>query len=194
MKPTAVKIIASTAAAAVSLVTVQSVIADTHIDVCGLSAAARAQSLQPMLDGYWQVAMGAGVLSMQGRTIPLPPGEPDVASITSDGASMIISGGLVFDSFPLHWETGAEWSFEIPDDKPLDSSDILDDVEQSILADCPVEDLPRLFSQGEYVDPESGQPVSFELYLRVISPSAIYGTVIGHSGGGTAQRAVSLTR
>ena len=193
MKATTARTIGATAIA-VALISVESAVADTQFDVCGLGDAVIAQSLQPMLDGYWEVDMGPGVLSMQGRTMPLPPGEPDVASITSDDASMIISGGVVFESFPLHWETGAEWSFDLSDDSVLDPDDILDDDEQSILAGCPVEDLPRLFSQGEYVDPESGQPVSFELYLRVISPSVIYGMVIGRSGGGTAQRAVSLTR
>lgn len=168
--------------------------ADTHIDVCGLGAAERAQTLQPELDGFWQVEMGAGVLSMQGQTIPLPPGEPDVATITSDAASMTISGGLVHDTFPLQWETRAGWNFGISEGTPLDPSDILDDEEQAILAGCPEDALPRLFAEGEYVDPESGQPVSFELYLRVISPSILYGTVVGHSGGGTAQRAVSLMR
>lgn len=162
--------------------------------VCDIDEGVRDLVLAPALDGFWQVEMGPGSLTMQGRTIALPPGQPSVASITVEDGEMTIGDGFLGGSFPLRWVDGRGWDMTPGEDVPVDPDDFVDDEELGVLVGCTPEELPRLHAEGDYTDPESGLPVHFDLRLFVAGPGILHGMTEGQTPRGVARRVVTMMK
>lgn len=159
--------------------------------------------LQEALPGKWKVENTAGVLTMQGRTIPLPPGNSSTATIAMTETGLTLSGGGAPGTYPLEIVDDAF----IVLDKPTKSfrevggafidgnAGVLSELEVTVLAGCADDEvLPRLAASGTYQDAEG--PVEFDLFLFVVSEDLLYGVVAGElkSMGGKARRITTWSR
>lgn len=179
--------------------------AQTADTLCGLDQATLSHRVAPEIEGFWGVTNGAGVLEMQGRTIPLPAGNADNALIelTSDGLN-ISGGSFGVEATPLNFVTDQAWTLDasgdLIDDATKDtlfgdySVAVLSDVALKVLAGCKENAIPQLYATG-HIDDAEGR-VDYELFLFVISKNNMYGVVKGQltTRGATAKRVTLFSR
>ncbi|MCD7060699.1 hypothetical protein [Pelagibacterium xiamenense] len=164
------------------------------------------------LAGDWQISMGPGILTMQGRTVPLPdPGDVQIAALEFAETALFISGGPIPEGeVELRpWRNGL--NFDLPvgsvlgdEDIPSDpvtaflkqhfGSDVAQNADIAAAAGCEVNALPQLHGSGIFQDPEG--EVNFDLYLVVLSDFWIYGITVGtfNGGDGVARRVFEMRR
>ncbi|KAA9008953.1 hypothetical protein [Histidinibacterium aquaticum] len=163
-------------------------------DYCGAESEAWWAEEAATLDGVWSVQNGAGVLTMNGRTVPLPTGDASTASISVTAGGLTIDGGPAPGSYPLELYRGPDLNFTPEEGSAAAAANVLDGDEMSTVLGCDLNALPRLHATGTFTEPQ-GQ-VEFDLYLIVQGPGFMTGATIGrlNGGQGIARRAITFTR
>ncbi|MBO6890318.1 MAG: hypothetical protein JJ866_00130 [Roseibium sp.] len=172
-------------------------LASSNNTYCGADVSTWTSSVAPELDGFWEVKNGVGTLSMMGRTMALPAGDySDGAIETATDGTMTIMSSELQGTYPVEFVQEGKWNFDLKEDTPLDSRDVLTTLDLGVLLGCDPNTLPRLHASGTFA--EEGGTVAFDLYLFVVSNDLMYGAtkgkIVSPQGNGTATRLVTFSR
>jgi len=151
------------------------------------------------LTGTWSVEMGAGLLEMGGQTHLWPaPNQPSPpAGIGYSNGRPFISANMIGSENVILYRYESTLQFNVPEILQGERM-AFDNAQLEDMLGCDINAFPILWGSGDYVDPEGGVPVSFDVYLAVLSNDQIYGVTIGrvNSGArtGVARRVFSMAR
>lgn len=140
--------------------------------------------------GEWQVTHQGGVMTIMGRTTPIPPQESDTVTIYKIGDDLVIDG-YQDEVVTLEFITDQRFRFEPKgEDDPLGVSD----VDMSLAAGCGGDgQLPQLHYSGTYE--EGGGTYHYDSYL-IFGSTGVFGgimnaTFTSQHGSGTIKLSFS---
>lgn len=151
------------------------------------------------LTGTWDVEMGGGLLEMGGQTRLWPaPSQPSPpAGIGYSNGRPFISANMIGSENVILHRYESTLQFNVPE--ILHGARMAyDNAQLEAMLGCDINAFPLLWGSGDYIDPEGGVPVSFDVYLAVLSNDQIYGVTIGRvnagAQSGVARRVFSMLR